>query len=213
MPKLKKGLFITFEGPEGSGKSTQSKMLVDHLIGQGYDVIATREPGGTKLGQLIRQILLDPENTGMARLAEILLFSADRAQHVQEKILPALEAQKIVICDRYVDSTTAYQIYGRGLEPKLIKTLNKISSNDLLPLRTYLLDIPVDQGLKRATRITADRFEKEYLSFHEQVRKGYLQVAADNKKRIKISSGLDPIELVHQAIVKDIEHLLKQHAL
>jgi dTMP kinase len=212
MPTLKKGLFITFEGPEGSGKSTQAKMLAEVLKQKGYPIVLSREPGGTAVGQQIRNILLSAENTSLAPLAEVMLFAADRAQHLEEKVLPALAQNKIVICDRYVDSTTAYQIGGRGLDPRVIRTLNGLSCEGLMPERTYLLDIPEEEGLRRATRKGPDRFEKEIVTFHERVRAGYLQVARKDKRRVRLFNGLDTIENIHQQVLKDTEELLRKFA-
>ncbi len=211
MMRADKGIFITFEGPEGSGKSTQSTLLADALKKKGHDVIHTREPGGTAIGQQIRSILLNPENTAMARMTEVLLFVADRSQHLAEKIQPALDAGKIVICDRYVDSTTAYQIGGRNLDPTLIESLNTISMSTCVPDRTYLIDIPVEEGLKRATRQGADRFEKEFVAFHDRVRATYLSIAKKEPARVLIFSGLDTIENIQQNILTETETLLKTH--
>jgi dTMP kinase len=211
MTNLKKGIFITFEGPEGSGKSTQAQKLAEVLKQQGYPVVLSREPGGTPVGQQIRNILLSADNTSLAHLAEVMLFAADRAQHLEEKVLPSLAQKKIVICDRYVDSTTAYQIGGRGLDPRIIRTLNELSCEGLLPERTYLLDIPEDEGLRRATRKGSDRFEKEVVAFHERVRAGYLRVARENKRRVRLFNGLDTIENIHRQVLKDTEALLRKY--
>jgi len=211
MASLRQGLFITFEGPEGCGKSTQTYKLAEALRADGLDVVTTREPGGTAVGQQIREILLNPENASLVRKTEVLLFAADRVQHLEEKVRPALEQKKIVLCDRYLDSTTAYQIGGRGLDQGLIKEINHISTLGLMPQLTFLLDIPVDEGLKRATQQGKDRFEKEMLSFHEKVRQKYLELAARDKKRIKIIDGLGTIVAVHQEILQEARNFIKKY--
>ena len=175
-------MFITFEGPDGSGKTTQSELLYKEFLRQGKSAVWTREPGGTDFGQNIRRILLDDTRLKLAPEAELLLFTADRAQHVAEVIRPALQAGKIVICDRYIDSTTAYQAGGRGFSAELIERLNACSTGGLLPDRTFLLDIPSELGLQRATRQRADKFEQESLLFHQKVRAAYLELASHDKR-------------------------------
>ncbi|MFC1517273.1 dTMP kinase [Candidatus Margulisiibacteriota bacterium] len=212
MAKLSKGIFITFEGPEGCGKSTQVYKLTQALIEKGYEVVATREPGGTAVGQQIRGILLNPANVSLVHQTEVLLFAADRVQHLEEKAKPALAQNKIVICDRYVDSTTAYQIGGRQLPLKLIQEINQISAEGLLPELTILLDIPVAEGLKRATKKGSDRFEKEFVNFHERVRDKYKELAK-KESRIKTLNGLDTIEDLHKKVLELIEPILIKHVI
>lgn len=208
MPKLKKGLFITFEGPEGCGKSTQVYKLSETLKEKGYDVVATREPGGTAVGQQIRNILLSPDNVSLVHRTEVLMFAADRVQHLEEKVLPALEQKKIVLCDRYVDSTTAYQIGGRRISKELIDEINQISTNNIMPGLTFLLDIPIEEGLRRATQKSRDRFEKEVVNFHERVRAKYLEIAKSEPQRVKKLNGLDSIETIHQQVLAYLKPLL-----
>lgn len=211
MTKIKKGLFVTFEGPEGCGKSTQVYKITEALKAQGYDVVATCEPGGTSVGQQIREILLNPDNVSLVRKTEVLLFAADRKQHVEEKILPALGQKKIVVCDRYIDSTTAYQVGGRKIAEDFIAEINQISTNGLKPEKTFLIDIPVAEGLKRATKHHSDRFEKEFISFHESVRNKYLELAKVEPQRIKILNGLNSIDELHQEILKLFTKILKEY--
>ena len=187
--------FITFEGVDGSGKTTQLKALENHLIARGKDCISTREPGGTSLGRLIRQALLEDGKRPVASPAELFLYLADRAQHVQEIILPALEQAKVVLCDRHTDSTLAYQGYGRGIELGLLRSLNEIASRGLRPDLTLLFDCPVEIGLSRTVqrqsragskRSREDRFEREKIEFHEKVRKGFLELARAEPERFRI---------------------------
>ncbi len=181
----RKGKLITFEGPEGGGKTTQISMLSDYLKSQGYSVVLTREPGGTGIGISIRNILLDPSFTGICSRAELLLFLADRAQHVSDVIEPALIQGKIVLCDRYIDSTIAYQVGGRHFPEDLITLLNNFSSYEVTPDLTYLLDVDFSIGIKRATKVAADRFEREDRDFHERIKRKYLELLEKFPERIK----------------------------
>lgn len=181
--------FITFEGSEGCGKTTQSQRLAEHLRASGYPVLTTREPGGCVISDAIRSILLDAANTALTQRSELLLYAAARAQHVDEIIRPALTAGTIVICDRYIDATVAYQGHGRGLDLDLIGDLNRLATNSVVPDLTLLLDFPVEAGLQRARARNAqaagdneDRFERESLAFHHRVRQGYLALAAQHKR-------------------------------
>ena len=177
-------LFITFEGIEGSGKSTQIRLLNDFLKLRGHETVLTREPGGTPIGDDIRKILLSSENKGMSPLCELLLYTAARAQHLAQVIKPALTSNRTVLCDRFMDATVAYQGYGRGFPPDIIKTLNGLTAGDL-PQLTFLLDLSHDTGLTRARARNSSikgkdesRFENEPLSFHQKVREGYLALAS-----------------------------------
>ena len=187
-------MFITFEGIEGSGKTTARQLLAQELEKRGHDVLLTREPGGCGLGRALRPILLDARNSGLCNRAELYLFLADRAQHVAEIIRPALEAGQIVICDRYTDSTLAYQGYGRGRDPDRLRRANDLATGGLQPDLTLLCDLPVSAGLERAglrnrregTVLSEGRFDGESLNFHERVRQGYLTIAAEEPDRIAI---------------------------
>jgi dTMP kinase len=187
-------MFITFEGIEGSGKTTQTAPVVDFLKGRGVDCIVTREPGGTAIGRKIRAILMDPENTGLFPATELLLYAADRIQHVREVILPALAAGKTVVCDRFLDSTIVYQGYSRKLDIEMIRRIHGLVMGDLTPDLTFLLDLPPAVGLARAweqitngSRSHAEtRFESEQLTFHEAVRAGYLELARREPDRFVV---------------------------
>ena len=185
--KLKKGIFITFEGPEGSGKSTHSKRLFGELRADSYPVVRTSEPGSTPLGARVREILLKKDRIKLCRYAELFLFEADRAQHVEEVIRPSLEAGKIVICDRFNTATFAYQGYGLGLDMGLIRKIDSAATSGIRPDLTLLLDVDVSTGLARAGKDrAADRMEKRGTNFHEKVRRGYLELAASSGGKIKI---------------------------
>jgi dTMP kinase len=194
------GLFITFEGVEGSGKTTQIKRLGTWLQAQGRQVIDSRDPGGTAIGVQIRQILLDPANTAMSDRAELMLYAADRAQHVAEKLKPAVEAGQVVLCDRYAHSTVAYQGYGRGLPFKDIHTLNGLACQGLWPDLVILLDLDPATGLQRAKAVgNPDRLESEALAFHERVRQGFLELAQMETERFVVvdaAASADRVETV-----------------
>jgi dTMP kinase len=197
--------FISFEGIEGSGKSTQAKLLAGHLRTQGHTVITTVEPGGTGIGQKIRSLLLEPRNH-MDPLTELLLYYASRAQHVREVIYPALLKNTVVITDRFTDSTLAYQGYARGLDLSIIHTLDEIVVPDMKPFLTFLLDLDVEEGLRRNRHARKeDRFELETIEFHDRVRKGFLQIAAEEPKRVKVIDASRSAEEVSKDIIKGIE--------
>src|SRR5512137_279285 len=186
------GFFITFEGGEGSGKTTQLKALLTHLHSLHEDAIQTRDPGGTAIGNQVRELLLNRENVRMSPLAELFLYEASRAQLVQEVILPALAEGRIVLCDRFTDSTVAYQGYGRGLDLDLVERLNAVAADGLRPDLTFLLDLDPVVGLARATERLAqprqrrDRLENEVLEFHQRVQAGYRALAAREPVRVVI---------------------------
>ena len=186
-------LFITLEGPEGSGKTTQLRLLESWLREQGHDTLATREPGGTKISEAVRAILLDPENSEMRSEAEILLYSASRAQIVGEVIRPHLERGTMVLCDRYADSTLAYQGYGRQLDLDTLRTITAFATGGLVPDITIYLDIAIEVGLHRKTDDEWNRLENQELAFHERVRAGYLQMAQDEPDRWVVIDGSQPL--------------------
>jgi len=205
-------MFITFEGIEGCGKSTQTKRLVNRLRELAVPLVITLEPGGTEVGQKIRHILLDSRNQHLSPLTELLLYAADRAQHVEEIIKPALEQEKWVLCDRFFDATTVYQGYARGLDMKLIATLNEKASPGILPDITFLIDCPVEIGLERALNRNRvqfqqgqDRFEREKTDFHESVRKGYLTMARKNSERFRVVDGELEADELEALIFRHIE--------
>ncbi len=180
-----KGKFITFEGSEGSGKSTQSKLLYQYLKRKGFKVVCLREPGGTKISEKIRKILLDSKNDSITPMSEMLLYMAARAQLVSEIIKPALKNGKIVVCDRFLDSTIAYQGYGLGLDIQLIKCIGEFVTSGIKPDLTIFLDLPLKKGLKHRQH-SKDRIEKRSLAYHSRVLKGYFKLAALEPKRIRI---------------------------
>ena len=184
---MKRGIFITFEGPEGSGKTTHSRLLCNFLRKKGFKVLHTREPGGTLISEKIRKILLDPKNKGMDVGCEMLLYMAARAQIVKQRILPALEKNNIVVCDRFTDATIAYQGYAGGMDIRIIKNIAGIVTKGLKPDITFLLDIDAKLGLLRAGR-TKDRMEQKSIVYHNKVRNGYLQIAKKEPKRVKVVS-------------------------
>ncbi len=199
--------FISLEGIEGSGKSTQAKLIADYFKSKGRDVLLTEEPGGSKIGLKIRSILLDTKNH-MDPLTELLLYSSSRAQHLREVIYPALTKDIIVISDRFTDSTTAYQGYARGVDLSTIKILNEIVAHDLKPFLTFLLDTDVEKGLRRNRDAKKeDRFELETVEFHNRVRKGYLQIADEEPVRIKVIDASGSIEGINKKIVRILETL------
>lgn len=182
-----RGLFITLEGGEGAGKSTQLRRVVEWLRGRGHRVLQTREPGGTAVSERIREILLDREHAALDERTELLLMFAARAQLLAERIRPALDAGETVVCDRFTDATWAYQGGGRGLPAPQIATLEQLVHGDLQPDLTLLLDLPVKEGLARASRRSAsDRFESESLDFFERVRRNYLERAAADPERFVV---------------------------
>lgn len=199
--------FISFEGIEGSGKSTQTGLLAAYLKAKGHVVIETAEPGGTAIGAKVRQILLAPENR-MDPLTELLLYYASRAQHVREVIYPGILKGAIVVTDRFTDSTTAYQGYARGLDLQLIKALNNIVVPDLKPFLTFLLDVDVEEGLRRNRSVNKeDRFELETLEFHRRVRDGFLRIAEAEPGRVKIINASRSPQEVQGEIVAVMETL------
>ena len=209
-------MFVSFEGIEGCGKTTQVELLATFLSQRGIPHLVTREPGGTRLGDLIRKILLDPGNSEMEPLTELFLYAADRAQHIAQVIRPALESQQWLICDRFADATTVYQGYGRDQDLAFIQQLNEMATQGIWPRLSLLLDCPVEVGLDRARqRIVEtslegreDRFEQQDFAFHQKVREGYLKIAAQNPNRfIILDATLDQKQL-HQEIVTLLEPYL-----
>lgn len=205
-------MFITLEGPEGSGKTTQIPLLVDWLREQGYEVELTREPGGTDIGNQIRDVLHDPVNTAMDATAEILLYSADRAQHVAQCIRPALAAGKVVVSDRYYDSTLAYQGYGRGLNLKMLRTITSFATSGLKPDLTLYLDIAPEEGLKRrqASGEEWNRLDAETLDFHQRVRAGYMELIAQEPERWVVIDASRLVEDVQGEIRAEVEARLEK---
>jgi dTMP kinase len=205
-------MFITFEGPEGGGKTTQIQLLQQTLDSQGYTVLMTREPGGTAIGNAIRTLLLDATSTAMSERAEALLFNAARAQLVDEVIRPALAKQKIVLCDRYADSTLAYQGYGRGLDVDGLKQLIAFATTDLHPDLTIFLKIDPAAGIERKRQSAGaewNRLEEEALSFHHRVEAGFRQLIAAEPMRWLVVDAMQPIGDVHRMIWAAVQQRLE----
>jgi len=211
---------MTFEGIEGCGKTTQIRRLADHLGGLSIPFALTREPGGTRVGKDIRRILLDSRNQALSDLAELLLYEADRAQHVEEVVRPALDRKKWVLCDRFFDATTVYQGYVRGQDMALIKTLNKKASFGIWPDITFVLDCPVETGLFRARKRESgrgghpeegqDRFEREEKFFHEAVREGYLSLAEADRKRFVVVDAMLTEDELEEVIFEHIRTYIQK---
>ena len=208
-------LFITFEGVEGSGKTTQIQRLKKYLTQKGICCKVTREPGGCPIGEKIRKILLNPDHREMVPTTELLLYEAARAQHVIEVIKPFLEKEGVVLCDRFSDATLAYQGYGRRIDSKWVQRLNHLSSQGIRPDVTFLLDCPSDVGLKRAIQRNRtlkqereERFEREEIKFHRRVRKGYLAIARKEPRRVKVIDTRQGEEKVFEKIQKIVDNLL-----
>jgi dTMP kinase len=214
---LSKGLFITFEGGEGSGKTTVQQKLLTHLQSKGFASVSTRAPGGTPLGLSIRELLLHQKNQFLSKKAELFLFLADRAQHVAELILPALQEKKIVLCDRFNDSTLAYQGAARYGNLEFIELLCSYVTESLIPDLTFYLDVDPIVGLKRARQAIVkqgkadyDRLENEALEFHQRVRESYLHIAQKHPKRFVVIDTHRPIEEVYEIALSSIKHLIKE---
>ena len=213
-----RGLFITLEGVEGSGKTTQAATLADALRKQGLSVSVTHEPGGTRAGEAIRKIFLDPE-VSLDVASELLLVLADRAQHVREKLRPGVEAGEIVISDRYSDSTVAYQGYGRGFDLPLLRQLNQLATAGMIPDLTFVLDCSAEVGIARTReRVKGkphrfDRFESEMLDFHRRVREGFLATAKAEPDRVRVIDAQQPYENAAAEILSAANELIRLRCL
>lgn len=203
---MNKPLFVTFEGPEGSGKTSVIQQIHKNLLALGHDVLVTREPGGVKISEEIRNILLDNQNLGMDKKTEALLFAAARRQHVIEVIQPALEANKIVLCDRYIDSSLAYQGHAREIGIEEVYQLNLFAIESLMPDLTLFIDVKPEVGLERVktNQRSMDRLDNETISFHQKVYEGYMKIAEIEPERIKILNGNQSIEEVVEQALKHI---------
>ena len=209
------GLFITFEGPDGSGKSTQARLFAEHLRTEGHDVLETAEPGGTPIGQQIRRILLDPSNQDLRPTTELLLMFAARAQNVEQWILPALEQGKIVVCDRFTDSSIAYQGAGRGLGWKTVLELDRIACHGLVPGLTLCIDIDTEAGLARARSRNLDaagkkesRLDEQAVEFHRKARAAYHELALREPRRFRLIDGLGTPEAVAERVWAEFRSFL-----
>ncbi|MGD9677776.1 MAG: dTMP kinase [Vulcanibacillus sp.] len=211
-----RGLFITFEGPDGSGKTTQLKLLADYLVEKGYKVFTTRDPGGTIISDKIRGILLEPEHEELISQTEILLYASSRAQLVHEVIIPAINQGKIVLCDRYIDASIAYQAYGLGVSQKIVEQINDFASSGLQPTRTYLLNINPEIGINRALKRVnnefnnkLDRIEQKDIEYHRKVHEGFSKLAREDSNRIVEIDGEKTIDKIFQLIRDDFELFLQ----
>ncbi len=208
------GLFITLEGIDFCGKSTQAKKLAAYLKRKGCPALLVREPGGDKVAERIRRVLLNRENSGMTALTELLLYEAARSQLTEKVILPALRENKVVVCDRYADSTLAYQGYGRGLSKSTIVHLNRVATSGLSPDLTILLDVPVSASAKRR-RLEGrkrDRLEREKREFHQRIREGFLKIAEGNRKRIRVLDGTGDVDQTWRGVRELVDGLLSRPA-
>ncbi len=200
---MSRGLFISFEGTDGSGKTTQYRLFAEYLLSLGYEVVTTREPGGTPISEKIRGIILDPENTEMDDMTEALLFAAGRAQHVAQLIRPSVEAGKIVLCDRFMDSSIAYQGYARGLGD-CVRIINEYAVAGMQPDLTFLLDLPPQAGRARNVKAgKADRLEKQAMEFHSKVYEGYKKLAEIYPDRFIVIDAAGSIEEVQARIRRE----------
>jgi len=204
------GLFVTFEGPEGSGKSTQIKSLCAYLQSRRLPAVCTREPGGTRIGDMIRDVLLTPEHSELSPLSEFLLFSASRAQLVAQFIRPHLQSGDIVLCDRYADSSFAYQGYAHGLELAALRRVTQFATGGLMPDLTFYFDLDVRAGLrrKRAGESPLDRLDSQAIEFHERVRRGYLAMAEEEPQRWVVIDAAQGVEQIQQQVRQVLETFL-----
>ena len=211
---MKQGMFITVEGPEGAGKTTVVQLLVQELQKEGYKVVSTREPGGIKIAEQIRHVILDKENTSMDERTEALLYAAARRQHLVEKVIPSIEEGAVVLCDRFVDSSLAYQGHARGLGMDEVLRINQFAISGFMPTLTLYFDITPEEGLKRIEQSNVrevNRLDLENLSFHRKVREGYLMLVDQHPERIKVINAEMSVEHVfNQALSVIKQHLLRK---
>ncbi|MCL1632445.1 dTMP kinase [Sporolactobacillus sp. CPB3-1] len=218
-----KGLFITFEGPDGSGKTTQIQRLAAELESRGIPYLLTREPGGTEIGDQIRTLVLNPAHSELTDKTEILLYAASRSQHIAQKIMPAIQKGQVVLCDRYIDASIAYQGYGLEQPIEMVRQINDFATGGMSPDRTYLIDVSPEVGRQRMKRRAGapeagatqaadelDRIESRAFAYHRRVRKGFLAIYEENKKRIRLINGEQEPEQIFQTIVSDFFSLINQ---
>lgn len=204
---MNKGILITFEGIDGSGKTTQINELIHRLDQEKIDYRLFREPGGTRIGEKIRDILLDKDHSSMLPITELLLYSASRYQLTMRSIIPALKAGKVVVCDRFYDSTTAYQGYGRGIDLEFIKRLNAVATESLIPDKTFILDISLKERLQRLGEKNLDRLEMEAVAFHKRVREGFIAMAREEPERMVIIDGSRSSEEISKEIWNHVKSI------
>lgn len=208
---MNKGLFISVEGPEGAGKTTIISLLAKHLGSEGIPVLATREPGGIDIAEQIREVILNKANTAMDARTEALLYAAARRQHLMEKIKPALDEGKVILCDRFIDSSLAYQGYARGLGVDEVFTINRFAIEDMMPVLTFYFDLEPAQGLERINRHIGrevNRLDLEQIEFHEKVREGYLLLCEKYPERIMKIDASRPVDEVYEEAERRIKELL-----
>jgi dTMP kinase len=211
---MKRGLFVTVEGTDGSGKTTQIKLMEAYLIEKGFEVVLIREPGGTRISEEIRSMILDPKNTEMGRITEMLLYASSRAQLVYQIIKPSIESGKIVICDRFVDSSYAYQGFGRGIDFKTIEAINKAAIDGIEPNITFFFDIDPETAIKRRIETTgADRIENEKIDFHIRVYDGYKELALLYSERIKSIDSKKSVEDIGKDVRGHLDRLIESSTL
>ena len=204
-------LFITLEGPDGSGKTTQTRLLAEYLESRGVLLLCTREPGGTPISEQIRAVILSKDNPSISDETEALLYSAARAQIVAELIRPALAAGKLVLCDRYADSTLAYQGYGLGLDLDALRTITRFATGGLVPDLTFYIDVPVKDGIARKRRGETNRLDEKTIEYHERVRAGYLEMAKAEPARWVVIDGTNSVGDVQRRIRERLDLELKKH--
>jgi len=207
---MNKEILITFEGIDGSGKTTQINELIRRLDQEKIDYRLFREPGGTRIGEKIRDILLDNNHSNMLPITELLLYSASRYQLTMRSIVPALKAGKVVICDRFYDSTTAYQGYGREIDLEFIKRLNAVATESLIPDKTFILDISLEERLQRLGKKNLDRLEREALAFHKKVREGFIAMAREEPERMILIDGNRPSEEISNEIWNHVKSIISE---
>jgi dTMP kinase len=205
---MKRSPIVSFEGGEGSGKTTQFDLLCQHLDKAGVSYLACREPGGTEISEEIRVVLLRPREMKMSSWTELLLFEAARAQIIFERVQPAIKAGILVLLDRFSDSSAAYQGYGRGIDLSQVSVLNQVATQGVVPVKTLYFDVDPVQGLTRGCKGGRDRIESERIQFHQRVRTGYLGLAAKEPHRFLVLNGHEPIEAIHAQVVAEVEQLL-----
>ena len=208
------GLFITMEGTDGAGKTTQIKLLEKYLTDKGFKVVCTREPGGAPISEKIREIIIDKNNSEMTDMTEALLYAAARAQHVEEVIMPALKEGDVVISDRFIDSSVVYQGFARSMGERLIKNINKYAVGDLEPDITFLLKLKPEDGLARKrAQAELDRLEAEKFSFHQRVYDGYVRLSKRCKSRIKVIDALKTVDEIHNEITEGVNSLMEKNGI
>ncbi|MFP4416199.1 MAG: dTMP kinase [Chitinivibrionales bacterium] len=209
------GLFITFEGIDGCGKTTQLKLAQEYLRSKELPLIVTREPGGTPIAEKIREIIISPHHSEMTDACELLLYLAARAQHVGERIVPALKDGKVVLCDRFQEATFAYQGYGRGYDLSVLREMNRFATDDIHPAQTFIFDLPVEDAFERMKKMNKapDRLEQNSAAFYQKIRSGYLELARNESHRVCVLDATQPVEQIAALVEDRIDELLREKKL